>query len=160
MSRPHLSASIVELERIFATTEGDRKVLNTLLAELDQRPTNPAGRLKAKVTAALEGAEKIKTPPRPAPTPAQQSKPPEPSRTSSPKEPPPEQKSEAKPSSPPPWLDRSSRRPPPPVRDRPEDVLSTWAALAVLSPVTYRKPADMADGDARRIALLDGGPPW
>ena len=46
------------------------------------------------------------------------------------------------------------------MRDRPEDVLSAWTALEVLSPVTYRKPADMADGDTRRIAALDGGLPW
>lgn len=160
MSRPHLSASIVELECIFSTAEGDRKVLKTLLAELSQRSTERAGRLKAKVIAALEGLETAKAPPRASTASPPPPKPPEPPQPTAPKAPPPEPKPEAKPSTPPPWLDRGPRRPPPPVRDRAEDVLSAWTALEVLSPVTYRKPVDMADGDARRIALLDGGLPW
>jgi hypothetical protein len=43
------------------------------------------------------------------------------------------------------------------------DLLSTWIALEVLSPPqAYRKAADLADGDARRIADLEKLPslPW
>lgn len=97
MSRPHLSASIVELERIFSAAEGDPKVLKSLLAELGQRSTERAGRLKAKVTAALEGAEPSKAPPRAPTIPAQPSKPPWPPRPTAPKAPPSEPKPEAKP---------------------------------------------------------------
>jgi hypothetical protein len=48
-------------------------------------------------------------------------------------------------------------------RKRADDVLSTWIALEVLSPPqTYRKPADLADGDLRRVAALGKFPnlPW
>ncbi len=46
------------------------------------------------------------------------------------------------------------------MRDRPEDILSAWTALEVLSPMTYRKPSDMADGEQRRIADITGSLPW
>lgn len=163
MPRPHLNASIVELEGIFASTGGDRKALKILLTELEQRSTERAGRLKAKVAAALDAGETPRrpaAPPRatggPAPnTSAPKPSPHQPERTYASEAVP-----EPKPVAPPPWLARGARRPPPPVRDRPEDVLSAWTALEVLSPVTYRRPADMADGDARRIATLDAGLPW
>lgn len=152
MRRPHLSASIVELELVFAASGGDRKVLEPLLAELDQRSTERAGRLKTKVAAVLNGTGASEEPGPPSTaTPVSQ-----PPRTAPAEASP----SEPRPPSPPPWSDRSRQRPHPPVTDRPGDVLSAWTALEVLSPVTYRKPADMADGDARRIALLDAGLPW
>lgn len=37
-------------------------------------------------------------------------------------------------------------------RSAPETILEMWTALEVLSPQTYVKPADLADGDGRRVA--------
>lgn len=45
------------------------------------------------------------------------------------------------------------------MRDQAEDVLSAWTALEVLSPATYRKPEDLAQGDHRLIAKLAAGHP-
>jgi PAS domain-containing protein len=35
--------------------------------------------------------------------------------------------------------------------DEPGSILATWTALEALSPQTYRRPADLADGDQRRV---------
>ncbi|WP_162560950.1 DEAD/DEAH box helicase [Methylobacterium durans] len=55
---------------------------------------------------------------------------------------------------------RREPRRPPPVTNQPGNILSAWTALEVLSPFTYLKPADMAEGDTRRIANLADGVPW
>lgn len=47
---------------------------------------------------------------------------------------------------------RSPRRPSGAYPDRPSDILSAWTALEVLSPFTFAKPADLVEGDERRIA--------
>lgn len=44
--------------------------------------------------------------------------------------------------------------------NEPQDILSAWTALEVLSPTTFRKPADLAGGDLRRIARFERGLPW
>lgn len=53
------------------------------------------------------------------------------------------------------------QRPFPPVSDRPEDILSAWTALEVLSPPNYTRLEDLASGDRRRVALLnESALPW
>ncbi|WP_196804854.1 AAA domain-containing protein [Methylopila sp. M107] len=47
---------------------------------------------------------------------------------------------------------RAPRRPTEDYIDRPADILSAWTALEVLSPFTFFKPADLVEGDDRRIA--------
>lgn len=52
-------------------------------------------------------------------------------------------------------------QPLPRITNRPEEVLSAWTALEVLSPPNYVRPEDLADGDRRRVARLDGlSAPW
>ena len=42
-----------------------------------------------------------------------------------------------------------------------DQTLATWLALEVLSPQTFRKPEDLADGDRRRVAQFGSHPlPW
>ena len=51
--------------------------------------------------------------------------------------------------------------PVPPITNRPEEILSAWMALEVLSPPAYVKPEDLASGDRRRVATLNGSSlPW
>lgn len=42
----------------------------------------------------------------------------------------------------------------------PAAILAGWAALEALTPQTYRRPADLANDDQRRVAPLDGSLPW
>jgi len=46
------------------------------------------------------------------------------------------------------------------VPDDPINVIHAWTVLEVLSPATFRKPADLAGGDMRRIARIEQGLPW
>ncbi|MHB9435008.1 DEAD/DEAH box helicase [Mesorhizobium sp. L2C089B000] len=43
----------------------------------------------------------------------------------------------------------------PPITNKAADVLSTWTAMEVLSPPSFRKPEDLTSGDRSRIAPLD-----
>ena len=48
-----------------------------------------------------------------------------------------------------------------PITNRPDDILSAWTALEVLSPQSYARPEDLAGGDRTRVvALGDGELPW
>ena len=48
-----------------------------------------------------------------------------------------------------------------PIRNEPADIVESWTALEVLSPQTYKEPADLRDGDPRTVARFDGKPlPW
>ena len=49
-----------------------------------------------------------------------------------------------------------SQRAVPPVTNKPESILSAWTALEVLSPPAFRRPEDLASGDPKRVAKLDG----
>lgn len=61
---------------------------------------------------------------------------------------------------------RPNRKPPAPLAKRttianePRDILAAWTILEVLSPATFRKPADLAGGDLKRISRFDRGLPW
>ncbi|BAQ49431.1 hypothetical protein Maq22A_1p36070 (plasmid) [Methylobacterium aquaticum] len=149
---PYQPLRVTDLERLFAGAEGDRGILDALMAELGHRRTQSAEKLRERVEKALEGpAERHDA----GAGEASRSS----SRAASLDD---EEAATAsrRPDEPPPWSNPGPRSPPPPVRDRPEDVLSAWTALEVLSPMTYRKPADMADGDQKRIASLAEAMPW
>jgi hypothetical protein len=48
-----------------------------------------------------------------------------------------------------------------PLRNEPADIVESWTALEVLSPQTYKQPAELWDGDARTLARFDEKPlPW
>jgi len=57
-------------------------------------------------------------------------------------------------------------KPPPPlapgstVANDPENILRAWTVLEVLSPASFRLPADLTGGDGRRVARFDRGLPW
>lgn len=52
-------------------------------------------------------------------------------------------------------------KPTPSLNNAPGDILSSWTAIEVLSPHSYKAPHDLADGDRRRIADFDrNGLPW
>lgn len=56
-----------------------------------------------------------------------------------------------------------TRAPPPfpQITNRPEDILSAWTALEVLSPPAYNRPEDLAAGDRARVANLGSSAlPW
>lgn len=57
---------------------------------------------------------------------------------------------------------RTAPPPPfPPITNRPEEVLSAWTALEVLSPPAYVRPADLAGGARTRVAALgESALPW
>lgn len=147
MSRPYMQTGIGELEQLFETSRADRRVLANLKDELDNRTTDRAGRLRRKVGEALKGdVGDVPAPPEPP-------RPVKPAPASVPTPAPPHT---AVPGA------LSARKPPrphPPVRDRAEDVLSAWTALEVLSPATYRKSEDIAQGDLRLIAKIGAGRP-
>lgn len=47
------------------------------------------------------------------------------------------------------------------INNEPENILSAWTAMEVLSPPSFRKLEDIADGDRSRIAQFDKGQlPW
>ena len=54
-----------------------------------------------------------------------------------------------------------ARLPLPLITNRPEEVLSAWTALEVLSPPAYVRPEDLAGGDRTRVAALsESALPW
>jgi|CXWL01.1.fsa_nt_gi energy-coupling factor transporter ATP-binding protein EcfA2 len=58
---------------------------------------------------------------------------------------------------------RATPEPLPPITNRPEEILSAWTALEVLSPPSYIRPEDFAGGDRTRVAPLVLGEsklPW
>jgi hypothetical protein len=56
---------------------------------------------------------------------------------------------------------RTTPPPLPPITNRPEEVLSAWTALEVLSPPAYVRPEDLAGGARTRVSTLSGSAlPW
>ena len=175
MARSYFKSGIVELEAPFADNQNSTQVLRDLDDELVHRSTNRAKRLHAKVKEAIEKQQTV-------PTPEPINPPPSEPRTKSqrkrktkespePEEPAPEtgqtgQQPERAGHS---WEEIAERDfplpagPPslPPITNRPEQILSAWLAWEVLSPQTFRRPEDLADGERRRVADYEKGPlPW
>jgi hypothetical protein len=152
MARPFFNSSITELEAAFTSRRHDLVFLNTLAEELRHRTTDKARKLREAVERA-RAQHGSAVPPNDSgasqdPNRPQREPPPEENRSprDGPRNPPPE---------PPPPI------PLPPISNRPEEILSTWTALEVLSPPTFRRPEDLAPGDSRGIASLqDQKLPW
>lgn len=131
MGRPFLNFRIPELETELAERRGDIEFLEALVDELGYRSTERARRLKELALQAL--AESRLAPPADAKPMAPSAGPPQ--------------------------------NPPDPIRPSgdggPAAILDAWTTLEVLSPQTFRRPEDLASGDRKAVASLDGERlPW
>jgi hypothetical protein len=138
--RPYADLGIAQLEELVTDISGSHPINDQILAELGHRNTQRALRLRGRLEQmrgaphASAGAHIAKQPP----TPAKLS----PSRAAS-----------------------SPRRPvslPPKSTDPndPQNILRAWTVLEVLSPASFKTPADLAAGDGRRVARFEKGLPW
>jgi len=137
--RPYAQLGIAELENLVQDLPERRTTNEAILAELRHRKTNRAQALQQRLETLLAAAERIMpeakiediSPPLP---PAPKAAPPQPVITPLPE-----------------------RRE---IANTPQDILRAWTALEVLSPSTFKRPADLAGDDMRRIARFDRGLPW
>lgn len=166
MPRPFFRFSIQELERLFEEKNDDPEVFRALHEELMRRRTERAGRLRNRVRRRLvtlqyrpsSGEQKSQVPPRCEPPSAQQTSRFEklPSDCSQPQLNEAFSASDMVPAEPKITPLNSS-----PVTNRPEDILSAWMALEVLSPPSYLRPEDLAGGDRMRVSVIsESNIPW
>jgi len=163
MARRFFRSSIQELEALFKENNNNVDILLALEEELSHRKTERAARLRNQVEERLVGL-------RPGTSTREQAsaEPPplRPSQHQSVPRPHEEQQSSHPHSlhSKTPVVGVSSGvegEPPPPITNRPDDILSAWTALEVLSPPTYVRSEDLAGGDKRRVVTLsDQSLPW
>ncbi|MXV51517.1 hypothetical protein GS399_11095 [Pedobacter sp. HMF7647] len=151
MGRPFFNYSIVQLEAAYESNRNDQNFLKGLLEELEHRTTARADKLAKDVLTSIDyldsSAEKTKD------------------------------SFELQPEAPKvktepveindfildvdleiPKFETQQR---PVIANKPEDVLSSWIALEVFSPQTFKRPEDLAGGDRRLIVPLIGNQlPW
>jgi hypothetical protein len=155
MARKYFRASIQELEVLFKDQSDSIDVLLAIQDELAHRTTNRAARLRNRVTDRLttlmKGVQKetVKEPPRVPPHPPRPIPRPHeeqawrPPHIQSDRTVPVNEDSRTAP--------KMGQPPPlPSVANRPEEVLSAWTALEVLSPPSYIRTEDLAGGDRTR----------
>ncbi|QIB36455.1 DEAD/DEAH box helicase [Ancylobacter pratisalsi] len=136
-SRPYIQLGIAELEALVKDGPEHRAINETVLAELKHRSTARAATLQQRLERQLASGT-------PSPTSGRRAD---------------------APSSPQADL-LPQRQPPTPMPERetitndPQDILRAWTVMEVLSPSTFRTPADLGGGDMRRIARFDRGLPW
>jgi len=141
MNRPFFNCSIFELESRFETNARTIEFLKDLLFELSHRSTQRAKILKGKVEHELNQLG--------YPTPGK-------SATNTTHHPQSQEK----------LINEYNTHTQDiavlkPVQNNPVDILSAWIALEVLSPQTFRKPEDLAQGgDARLIRTFQNKMPW
>ncbi len=163
MARKFFRSSIQELEALFREKTDNVEVLLALEEELSYRKTDRAARLRNQVVERLAG---LRTSSR-----GQSSQKPQPIRSSTSQSSP--HSHENQPATHPQavsaknsGLGKPSRAggetlPLPPITNKPDDVLSAWIALEVLSPPAYVRSEDLAGGDKRRVvALSELSLPW
>ncbi|MBO9170788.1 AAA domain-containing protein [Rhizobium sp. L245/93] len=146
--RPYLSKSVVEMEAIYEASRADKPVVDLLMKELAFRTTQKAAALKQRISVetatpspvnAHEWATAVADQPATAaPTHTQPTQP-------------------------------QHRRPPPafkpmempPITNQGGDILSSWMALEVLSPSTFKKELDLVPGDKDALAMFTASDlPW
>ena len=167
MVRKYFSSSIESLEAIFKEKNDKLQILEALKEELEHRKTKRSERLRDQVNERIvslraqsaTGTQSSQDSPRSSPhspqsEPASQNEPPQSStRPPHAKSGPTRENSGAG--------ERTASSPVPPITDHPEEILSAWTALEVLSPQSYVRPEDLAGGDRSRIAKLNGlSLPW
>jgi hypothetical protein len=168
MARTFFSSSIQELEALFKEQNDGLELLQALQEELTHRKTERATRLRTQVTerlAALRSGTSSREqtsqelplfPPHQHQS-ASRSHEEQPSRHSQPLP------VEAPATDESPRTKARTAPPPPlpPITNQPEDILSAWTALEVLSPPAYVRPEDLAGGDRTRVAKLnESSLPW
>jgi hypothetical protein len=167
MTRKYFKSSIESLEKIFKEKNDNLEILEELKEELSHRKTKRSQRLHDQVSerlVALKGqSEQENRSEKQGQRPSSHSPKSGPSAKDGPQQSP-NQSSQAKT---PPKSENSGNRektassPMPPISNRPEEILSAWTALEVLSPQSYVRPEDLAGGDRSRIAKLNGlSLPW
>lgn len=161
-NRPYFSLKISELQEIYHENYEDLNIQNNLLIELNNRKTPKAKKLRKEVIARIE-ILKSDTP--------QLKK----SQIASPRKTQPETKTEEvvpniveslfveKPSVEN-IIKHDFKYEPdkrPPIKNEPTNILEAWFSIEVLSPQTFKKPEDLADGEQWRIlSLNDKSLPW
>lgn len=166
MARKYFRSSIQELEVLFKDQNDSIDVLQAIQDELTHRTTDRAARLRNRVTDQLavlrKGAQKETSQELPR-VPSHQSPPMlrvyEEQVLLTPEIKPDSTISASKTSRTEP---RMKQQPPSPlITNRPDEVLSAWTALEVLSPPSYVRPEDLASGDQRRVTSLNESQlPW
>ena len=171
MDRPYFNFGIVELENLFTAHHKNPEILKNLDDELIHRSTHRANRLHEQVREDNKKVGKGTTSiPNPKDTRSSEAE------AKSRAEP---EKNTATPSgeSQPEtghdnfgfenagrsWEEMAERdfplpdiaRPLPPISNRPDEILSAWLAWEVLSPQTYRRSEDLADGERWRVAEFE-----
>jgi hypothetical protein len=169
MTRKYFHSSIQELEALLNVPENNVQVLRELQEELKHRTTERAARLRNRVIERLGGSKAATSLPQlqnsiefslfssnqyelPAPSPSEQAS----GRA---------QGSIAKPAVTTETLRVAIKKEPrqslPSITNRPDEILSAWTALEVLSPQAFRRPEDLAGGDRTRVTELKGAAlPW
>lgn len=155
--RPYFKLGISDLESIFEAAHSDKAIYQALVDELGYRSTDRAAALLKKIQKVLQEAGTEEFRPLSRLTQARASSPPS-LKASAPVSRPPRT------SEPPPIISVQRTQPKkaaPAVTNKPAAILSAWTALEALSPQTYRRPADLANGDGRCVAEFDGNElPW
>jgi len=163
MARKFFRSSIQELEALFREKTDNVEALLALEEELSHRKTDRAARLRNQVVECLAGlrtSSQGKVSPKSHPI---QSSPSQSSPHSHENQTATHSQSLSSPASDAGNPSRAGGEPVqlPPITNGPEDILSVWMALEVLSPQFYVRPEDLAGGDRRRVvALGDGYLPW
>ena len=165
MARRFFRSSIQDLEALFNEKNNNVDTLLALEEELSHRKTERAARLRIQVEESLvvlrpgtPSREQISTEP-PPPRSSRHQSVPHPHEKQEPSHP-----HSLRPESPVVSLPSGGEgepQPLPPITNRPDDVLSAWTALEVLSPPTYVRSEDLAGGDKRRVSTLnEQSLPW
>ena len=162
MARRFFRSSIQELEVLCKEKHNNVDFLLALEEELGHRKTERAARLRSQVKERLvvlrpgtSSRERVPAEPPPLRSPQHQSVP----RHR-------EEQASAHPHSPHsktpvigiPSGAQGEPPPLPPITNRPDDVLSAWTALEVLSPQVYVRSEDLAGGDKKRVVTLSEAP--
>lgn len=139
-ARPYFNKSIAELEDLHKRAQGDQSVNNALLKELNHRSTARAIALLHRLEDEVNSKYNMPTATAILPSPRQQITQEISTHTIA--------SSQL----------RSHLSSP---TNKPNAILGAWVALEALSPQTYRRPADLANGDSKCVAVLDGAVlPW
>lgn len=183
--RPYFKLGIADLESIFDVARADKAICQALIEELGHRSTERATALHKRIEsemasaaigiggAAVAASERVASPP-------DRSMPKSPSgpheavpasssvmtpSSGSCARPDVVHKPNARPASAPvkevPRTASAPKREFPAQENKPSSILAAWTALEALSPQTYRRPADLANGDVRCVAQISNdGLPW
>ena len=167
MARRFFHSSVLELEALFKEQSDNVELLQALEEELAHRKTERAvklrNRIRERLTASAQGPSTgEQTPTKPPVSTPQKQPPASPSKEdlSGLRSLPRSAKARVTSENLRATIRTASPQPLPPETNRPEDILSAWIALEVLSPQTYRRPEDLGSGPARVAQLSGPKLPW